>query len=80
MLDPMQLLKKPLITIQTDTDTATPRSVVPVYFVHSLDEPFCSKPFCECHAHQEQVMMLLFAIDNAHIRLDRASSFSLEKK
>lgn len=35
-------------TIQQETDTASPRSVVPIYLIHGGSSPFCNSPRCFC--------------------------------
>lgn len=45
--------------VRTDTDTAHPRSAVPIFLVHSITNPCCNVPSCWCHASQVQVLLLL---------------------
>ncbi len=34
--------------LRQDTDTATPRTPVPIYLIHDLPTPFCQNPWCFC--------------------------------
>src|SRR6266516_2821227 len=43
-----RLLDEPLLYVREETDTATPRTPVPIYFIHSLPAPFCANPYCQC--------------------------------
>ncbi len=34
--------------VQQDTDTATPRQPIPIYYIHEGDAPFCANTSCFC--------------------------------
>jgi hypothetical protein len=34
--------------LQQETDTATPRSVIPIFYIHSLQQPWCKNAACAC--------------------------------
>ena len=77
MLDPTSQIFSRLTTLSSrDGDTATPRHIVPVYFVHTLEEPFCLNPHCECHQNQEQIARLLVALVRGEMTLREAADFS----
>lgn|SRR5215469_17136087 len=42
------------LTPHQNTDTAHPQDVVPIYFFHTLEHPFCPLPRCWCHANQQE--------------------------
>ncbi len=42
-----------------ETDTATPRQQIPIYYIHSLKRPCCPNPLCICQQGREDVTRLL---------------------
>lgn len=34
--------------VQQETDTATPRTPIPIYYIHDGRTPFCKNPLCYC--------------------------------
>ena len=63
------------------TDTATPQKPIPIYFVHSLEQPFCRNTECECHRQQREVAKLLGLINDGIMTLREASNFfNLEER
>jgi hypothetical protein len=34
--------------VQQETDTATPRTPIPIYYIHNGSTPFCKNPCCFC--------------------------------
>lgn len=55
------------------TDTASPRQRVPVYYIHSLERPFCANPFCRCHSQQQEIKKLLGHIVDGVMTLREAA-------
>jgi hypothetical protein len=43
-----RLLDEPPLTVRQETNTASPRTPIPIYFIHSLDAPLCTNPYCQC--------------------------------
>ncbi len=41
-----------------ETDTASPRTPVPLYAIHSLKRPFCQSPLCPCQRWRKAVARL----------------------
>ncbi|MEO8954419.1 MAG: hypothetical protein ABI396_19215 [Ktedonobacteraceae bacterium] len=41
------------------TDTSRPQQRIPVYYFHSVQQPYCSNPTCQCHWMQQEVRRLL---------------------
>jgi hypothetical protein len=64
------------LTLSFETDTSRPRSVVPIYFIHTLDHPFCANPHCECRQNQSQITLLLEAIRAGEMALHEAANFA----
>src|SRR5438270_1529892 len=60
------------------TDTATPQKPIPIYFIHSLQYPYCRNTTCECHAHQREVARLLGLISDGIITLREAAELEGE--
>ena len=42
-----------------ETDTATPYTPVPIYYIHTLDQPFCSNALCACQRREKSRIGLL---------------------
>jgi hypothetical protein len=59
----------------TVTDTANPYTPIPVYFFHSLEEPFCRDHTCKCHWQQQQIKRLLENIVEGEMTLKQAADF-----
>jgi hypothetical protein len=65
----------PLI-VSFETDTNQPRSNVPIFFVHSPEQPFCSNPLCACHQNQTHIAQLVAAIQQGEMTLKEAADFA----
>jgi hypothetical protein len=63
-------------TVSFETDTSTPRSVVPIYFVHTPEHPFCSNTLCVCHQNQVYIAQLVAAIQQGEMTLREAANFA----
>jgi hypothetical protein len=57
------------------TDTAHPNLPVPIYFIHSLERPFCKNPGCKCQWQQQEVRRLLSTIVEGEMTLREAADF-----
>ncbi len=40
------------LTLACTSDTSIPHTIVPVFLIHSLKDPFCDNPQCVCQAEQ----------------------------
>ncbi|HVB25093.1 MAG TPA: hypothetical protein VNG51_24365 [Ktedonobacteraceae bacterium] len=58
------------------TDTATPQKPIPIYFIHSLEQPYCRNENCECHRRQREVAMLLGLITDGIMTLREAADLT----
>lgn len=58
------------------TDTAYSQDIVPIYFIHSIDHPFCPIPSCWCHTDQARIAELLRHIENGVMTLREAADFA----
>jgi alcohol dehydrogenase YqhD (iron-dependent ADH family) len=56
-------------TFSFPTDTQMPQPIVPVFLIHTLEQPFCAQPSCACHQNQVAVTALLTAIDQGALAL-----------
>lgn len=70
----MQLTDMPAITPRA-TDTASPNLPIPIYFIHSLEAPFCKRPGCKCQWQQQEVRRLLGSIVEGELTLKEAADF-----
>ena len=67
-----QLTDLPEIKPQA-TDTASPNLPIPIYFIHSLERPFCTDVACKCHWQQQEVRRLLGNIVEGNLTLKEAA-------
>jgi hypothetical protein len=58
------------------TDTATPQKPIPIYYMHSLEQPYCRNENCECHRRQREVARLLTLISDGIMTLREAADFA----
>jgi len=70
----LQLTEIPALVPQV-TDTAMPFTPIPIYYIHSLERPFCPDQNCKCHWQQQQVRKLLGNILAGEITLRQAADF-----
>jgi len=57
------------------TDTATPQRPIPIYYIHSVQQPYCRNPECACHKSQKEVARLLGLIADGIMTLREAADF-----
>ena len=62
------------------TDTASPQQRIPVYYIHSLSQPFCPNPACRCHRQQQEIQRLLSHIVDGIMTLREAADLIDDKK
>ena len=55
-----------------DTDTATPRQQIPVYYLHSFEEPFCTNETCQCFVKRQEIKSLFVKIVEGKFNLEKA--------
>lgn len=63
-------------TVRGNTDTAHPQAAVPIYLVHTLGNPFCPLPGCECHSNQQAIVRLLKQVGDGLLTLREAADFA----
>jgi hypothetical protein len=57
------------------TDTATPQKPIPIFYIHSLEQPYCRDKNCECHRGQREIANLLRLITDGIMTLQEAADF-----
>ena len=57
---------------------APPTPSVPVYFIHSFEQPFCADARCTCHAQQQEVVRLFVTIVEGRVELEPAAALLVE--
>ena len=62
------------------TDTARPVQTIPVYYFHSLGQPFCRNTTCKCHWKQQEVARLLGSVLEGSLTLREAANFLDEER
>ncbi len=65
--------------LRYQSDTAHPQDIVPIYFVHSMERPFCQVPSCWCHTDQGKVATLLGEIRSGVMTLRSGADFTDER-
>ena len=58
------------------TDTATPQKPIPIYFIHSLQNPYCRNAACECHTYQREIARLLGLVNDGILTLREAADLA----
>lgn len=57
-----------------ETDTATARSPVPIYYIHSITHPFCGNPRCACHRRSRDIARLFGYLTEGLVTLRAAAA------
>lgn len=66
---PYNLLLDEQFTLRQDTDTATPRTTIPIYLIHNGNTPFCSNTACFCQCGKRAAAMLYQEIAAGRLQL-----------
>lgn len=80
----MQGIPKPLlqdtepIFLHHDTDTAHPRTPIPIYYIHDLTHPFCRNPLCICQSNKRAVTRLLRGVIEGDLEVRDAAALHRE--
>jgi hypothetical protein len=61
------------LTLSQPTDTRTPQNGVPILFVHSMEQPFCSDPSCLCQQNRLLTQSLLTLNAQGAIQIESAA-------
>lgn len=51
-----------------------PTSSVPVYCIHSFEQPFCANVHCSCHTHEQNVARLFVTLIEGRLELEPAAA------
>ena len=62
------------VSLERVTDTVAPIPSVPLYFIHSFEQPFCADACCTCHAQQQEVLQLFVKIIEGYVELEPATA------
>jgi hypothetical protein len=54
------------------TDTASPVTPVPIFYMHEGDHPFCLTPACICHTNEAHMRSLLGGVLEGALKLRKA--------
>ncbi len=65
--------------LRYQSDTAHPQDIVPIYFVHSMERPFCQVPSCWCHTDQGKAAALLGDVQSGAMILHNGADFTDER-
>lgn len=62
------------------TDLVKPSgSPLPIYYIHSFEQPFCSNPLCLCQLHRRETVKLFVQLVEGKLLLEHAQSFAAER-
>lgn len=75
----LPLSEYPPLTPQM-TDTAHLKQAVPIYYIHTLQQPFCPNLSCKCHRQQTEVKRLLNNIADGVMAVKKVADLIDEKK
>jgi len=59
---------------KTVMETGHPLPSVPVYCIHSFEQPFCQNTTCRCHTHQQEVVRWFVSIIEGRVELGPAAA------
>ena len=59
----------PQDTLSYPTDTATPGTPIPIFYLHAGAHPFCLNPACICHVNEARLRELLHGVLDRSLRL-----------
>jgi hypothetical protein len=59
-----------------ETDTATPHTLIPIYYIHTLKHPLCSHSFCACQRREKDRARLLGELVAGTLLLYEAAAFT----
>src|SRR5229473_8279335 len=56
-----------------ETETAHPRTPIPIFYIHSLKHPYCKKPLCPCQRQRHEAIRLMgYVADDQLLLADAA--------
>ncbi len=61
-------------TLSFPTDTATPVTPIPIFYLHAGEHPFCLHPHCLCHVNEARLRELLHGVLDRSLRLREVRS------
>lgn len=64
------------LTLYYPTNTAHPQPSIPIYFIHSLERPCCSRPGCWCQANKGNITQLLTAVEAGTLTVSEVTTFA----
>lgn len=59
--------------LHQDTDTAHLHTPVPIFFIHSFEQPFCTEENCSCQRQPQEVRQLFIQIVEGKLALEKAA-------
>lgn len=62
--------------MQTALGSANVVPVVPVFYTHSFEQPFCTDLRCQCQLHKSTVLFLFTKIIEGKLTLEKAADLS----
>ena len=74
----VSLRQSPVPQRSVTETVAPPTSSVPVYFIHSFEQPFCADAHCTCHAQQQEAVRLFVTIIEGRVQLELAAALLVE--
>jgi hypothetical protein len=64
------------LTTTYPTDTTHPQQSIPIYFIHSIELPFCPLPGCWCQANKANITPLLTALNKGELTVSAVTTFA----
>jgi hypothetical protein len=46
---------------------------IPIYYIHSLEQPFCTNPLCQCQSNRQAAIKLFVQIVEGKLELEKAA-------
>ena len=54
-------------------------SPIPVYYIHSFEQPFCDNPLCFCQLQRQETVKLFVQVIEGKLLLEHAQSLLAER-
>jgi hypothetical protein len=63
-----------------ETETAHPRTPIPIFYIHSLRHPYCKKPLCPCQRQRREAASLMGYVADSQLLLADAALLIDERR
>jgi hypothetical protein len=65
-------------TLSFPTDTTSPVTIVPIFYMHSGSQRFCTNPQCRCNAQEKGIRAILDQLLDGSLHLRKTDGVSVK--